>query len=69
MSSESIEDYLRQLQPDDRVIDVGDTVRRGMYGTVYLNDSGSICVMWDDGMGTSATWGTRRLGDEYKEII
>lgn len=60
--------YLNSLKPGTRVIEAGNNCNNGMWGVVYRSEgegqtSGSLCVMWADGMGTSVTHGTRRLSD------
>lgn len=62
--------YLQGLQVGERVIETGQSCMFGKVGTVYQSTSGGgICVRWEleEGrMGTSVTWGTRRLADaEY----
>jgi len=68
MSDEQVRKYLKSLKEGERVIETGQSGMTGRKGTVYLKkDDGSPCVMWDllpgdEGrMGTSATWGTRRI--------
>lgn len=65
--------YLRGLKPGEEVEECGDCCMKGLRGVVYLNDSGSLCVLWTLGrnwgrdagktMGTSVTHGTRRVSD------
>jgi len=64
--------YLNSLQVGDEVIEAGPCCMIGVRGVVYRSESPphGLCVMWDcpEGkMGTSVTWGTRRLADA--EII
>ncbi len=70
---EQVQEYLRSLQPGERVIETGSSCMTGRTGTVYISENtmtkGSICVKWDalpgdtGQMGTAATWGTRRISD------
>ncbi len=58
--------YMHSLQPGEEVIECGVCCMKGAHGVVYRNAEGSICVRWDlpEGkMGTSVTWGTRRITD------
>lgn len=68
MTDEQVVAYLRSLKPGERVIETGQCGYYGMLGVVYVSENegtkGSICVRWDNKMGTSATWGTRRLEDK-----
>jgi hypothetical protein len=70
--SDEARDYLAGLKEGERVIECGQSGIAGHLGTVYISDrSGTptVCVRWDKrpgetgSMGTSATWGTRRLKD------
>jgi hypothetical protein len=73
MNNDQVKDYLNGLQVDERVIETGESCMTGRTGTVYISQNeatkGAICAMWDclpgeDGrMGTSVTWGTRRISD------
>jgi len=63
--------YLRSLKPGEQVIETGSNCMHGRYGTVYISEregvtKGSLCVMWDGGMGTAVTHGTRRISDVPK---
>lgn len=64
-----IQEYLKSLEAGERVLETGVSGLRGRAGTVYKNDKGDACVMWDKThnetghMGTSATGGTRRIRD------
>ena len=74
MNDDEVREYLRSLKPGERVIETGQSCMTGRKGTVYISENemtkGSICVRWDKlpgengTMGTSATWGTRRLADD-----
>lgn len=66
--------YIRALQPGEEVIECGESCMKGCKGVVYLSkDGGGTCVRWDTSkrnmtpkaawMGTSVTWGTRRIAD------
>lgn len=62
--------YLRSLQPGERVQETEKSCcLYERQGTVYRNDGGGTCVLWDrkpgekGQMGTSVTWGTRRVSD------
>lgn len=62
--------YISALKPGEQVIECGESCMKGARGVVYLStekgSEGSVCVRWqtDEGvMGTSVTWGTRRIGD------
>jgi hypothetical protein len=58
--------YVASLVPGDRVVETSVwNMRTGKFGTVYINDRGDVCVMWDgpERMGTSITWGTRKVSD------
>ena len=60
-------DYLHTLKPGERVIETGQSCMTGVQGVVYESTTGGgTCVRWElpEGkMGTSVTWGTRRLTD------
>lgn len=55
----------------DRVIETGKSCMLGCTGTVYKNSRGFECVLWDgpEKMGTSVTWGTRRISDFTPEEL
>lgn len=59
--------YLQSLKVGERVIETTHSCMFGKRGTVYESKSGGgTCVAWElpEGiMGTSVTWGTRRLSD------
>ncbi len=61
--------YISSLKVGERVIECEPSnCMRGKRGVVYESKSGGgLCVKWDmgngDWMGTSVTWGTRRLAD------
>jgi hypothetical protein len=70
--------YIKGLQPGERVIETGQSGMKGRMGTVYVSRNegvthGSICVLWDEKpgeggqMGTSVTWGTRRMLAGHKD--
>ncbi len=65
-TDDDVREYLRGLQADERVVETGQSCMTGRTGTVYIKD-GLPCVRWDKlpgdtgQMGTSATWGTRRI--------
>ena len=67
MTNEQVVEYLKGLKPGEQVIETGNSCMKGKKGVVYIGQGkeskGSICVMWEGGMGTSATWGTRRITD------
>lgn len=67
-TDEEIREYLNSLEPGDEVIETGLSCMTGKTGVVYISDNpgptlGSKCVKWENGMGTSVTWGTRRIAD------
>lgn len=58
--------YISSLKPGELVVECGKCCMKGMRGVVYLDKDGGLCVRWDvpEGkMGTSITWGTRRMTD------
>ncbi len=59
--------YLKSLKPGEEVIETGESAMKGVKGVVYTSVTHhDTCVRWDlpEGkMGTSVTWGTRRLTD------
>lgn len=59
--------YITSLKPGEEVIECGESGMKGVKGVVYISKShGDVCVMWNVGkqkMGTSVTWGTRRISD------
>lgn len=59
--------YISALKPGERVQETGGSCMQGKRGVVYLNEEKQTCVRWDMGrreyMGTSVTWGTRRIAD------
>lgn len=61
--------YLKGLKVGERVIETGNCAFKGRKGTVYHSETSGICVMWDKlsgesgQMGTSVTYGTRRISD------
>lgn len=65
-SSENLA-YISSLKPGEEVREVGHSCMEGARGVVYLDAEGHTCVRWDLGedgfMGTSVTWGTRRISD------
>lgn len=65
--------YISGLKAGERVIEMGQSGMHGVKGTVYESENGAgTCVMWElpDGkMGTSVTWGTRRISDARDAII
>lgn len=61
MTDDEIIAYLRSLKPGEEVIETGQSCMTGKRGIVYISQNESICVRWENGMGTSATWGTRRI--------
>jgi hypothetical protein len=75
MTRDETVEYLRSLEPGMRVVETGECAMKGRLGTVYLNEKMAVCVCWDqlegeDGpLGTSATWGTRRVTDVIPEKI
>lgn len=68
MTDKQTIDYLNSLKEGERVVEINNTCMRGRRGTVY-HKNGYPCVLWDaepgekGRMGTSATWGTRRITD------
>lgn len=66
MNDAQLLEYINGLQVGEIVIETGRSCMTGQNGTVYISKNagvtlGSKCVMWQDGMGTSVTAGTRRL--------
>lgn len=69
--------YIEGLKPGERVVETSNTFMKGCEGVVYLSDEGMskgcTCVMWESkellggNMGTSVTWGTRRIADKDLE--
>lgn len=64
--------YLGKLQPGERVVETGKSCLYQREGTVYISSSGGgLCVLWDkkadeEGqMGTSVTYGARRLNETH----
>lgn len=65
--------YISALKVGERVIEITHSAMYGIAGTVYESKrGGGTCVMWDmpDGnkMGTSVTWGTRRIKDVFESV-
>jgi hypothetical protein len=70
-SDDEIRAYLNSLQDGEEVIETGESCMTGKTGIVYTSTNEATkgkCVKWEDGMGTSVTWGTRRLSDTGKEV-
>ena len=70
MTDDEVRTYLQGLRDGEQVIETSMSGMHGRTGVVYHNAQGCVCVLWDnkngDGssqMGTSATWGTRRLSN------
>lgn len=68
MTDDQIREYLGSLKPGDQVIETSNSCMAGKRGVVYIGDGdlgrpGVICVMWENKLGTSVTWGTRRVAD------
>lgn len=63
--------YLQGLQVGEQVVETGESCMKDKTGEVYLSTmetprasaEDSLCVKWEDGMGTSVTHGTRRIKD------
>ncbi len=60
--------YMNSLKVDDEVVETSHSCMYGKKGVVYLSESGgTTCVKWHLGdgkwMGTSVTWGTRKISD------
>lgn len=60
--------YISSIKPGEQVIEMGECCMKGRRGVGYISKShGNVCVMWELGngeqMGTTVTWGTRRVGD------
>jgi hypothetical protein len=77
-SHEDLVEFIRSLQPGERVIEMGVSCLQGRRGTVYVSQNegptfGDKCVRWDklpgeEGqMGTSVTGGTRRLDPQVDD--
>lgn len=66
-------EYFKSLQEGDEVIECSNSAMHMTRGVVYINQAGARCVRWtlgenfgsDSGkqMGTSITWGTRKISD------
>jgi hypothetical protein len=71
MTDEEFVEFVKGLQPGERVVETGDCGMKGRTGEVYISDGemtkGAKCVRWDalpgetGRMGTSVTHGTRRV--------
>lgn len=72
--SDEAKEYLNALQEGERVIECGKSGQTGRLGTVYISKKegpakGTVCVRWDKAvgeegqMGSSVTWGSRRIAD------
>ena len=69
-----ISEYLGNLKPGERVVETSNTFMKDIEGEVYLSEEGMskgcLCVLWDtkeifgSKMGTSTTWGTRRITEK-----
>jgi len=65
--TEELVAYIKTMQDGERVKEFGATAMYGSSGTIYHNDDGVTCIMWDDipgmtgKMGTSFTAGARRI--------
>ena len=81
MTMDEFRAFEASLQVGERVVETGESGMRGRKGTIYLSTSkgseGSKCVLWDADeddvgkgqMGTSLTWGTRRIPAEADGLI
>lgn len=61
--------YISALKNGEEVVECGESAMKGTKGTVYLNETDDVCVRWwppEGAMGTSVTWGTRRVSDVPK---
>jgi hypothetical protein len=69
LNNDQVREYLRSLREGERVVETGQSCMTGRQGVVYIKDN-LPCVKWDKlpgdtgQMGTSATWGTRRIGEQ-----
>lgn len=64
MTDDEVIAYLRSLKPGEEVIETGKSCMTGKRGVVYISKlTECTCVRWECGMGTAATWGTRRIKD------
>ena len=66
---DEIRAYINNLKEGERVVETSRSCMYNKKGTVYINEGGGVCVMWDldaagNRMGTSATGGTRRLSEQ-----
>lgn len=71
---QEIQEYLGNLKPGERVVETSPGMMHNIEGTVYLSEEGMskgcLCVLWETKkmfggkMGTSTTWGTRRLTEK-----
>lgn len=69
MNRQEFIEYVKSLQIGEKVIETGQSCMHGKTGTIYISEKegptfGSKCVKWEDGMGTSVTHGTRRIGEK-----
>jgi hypothetical protein len=65
--------YINSLKVGEEVVEMGHSCMYGKRGVVYLSEDGhGTCVRWNlpttkydkaTWMGTSVTWGTRRISD------
>jgi hypothetical protein len=65
--------YINSLKAGEEVVEMGKSCMYGIRGVVYIHaERGDVCVRWklpttkyNEGglMGTSVTWGTRRISD------
>lgn len=69
MTDDQVREYLLSLKEGERVVETGQSCMTGRQGVVYIKNN-LPCVMWDKlpddtgRMGTSATWGTRRIEEK-----
>lgn len=72
MTEDEVRKYLSGLLPGESVIETGESCMKGKRGTIYISQNeatkGSLCVRWEDGLGTSVTWGTRRISAMYVRV-
>lgn len=69
-------EYLKTLKDGDEVIDYSESAMYMTRGVIYTAKDGTKCVRWTLGerfgkdagktMGTSVTWGTRKIFNDHE---
>lgn len=71
LTGQELIDYLNSLQDGERVRETSRSALYGREGVVYRNESGLVCVRWDEHfdeagqLSTTVTGGTRRVSDMH----